>query len=146
MVRLVSLLLLLPALAEAGPLRHFDVVASLLPPRKPGGLARVAVSFRALDPDVRVNESPAPRLKLDLAQFVLLDKQPPPPSQVPDYDPLTSKYLDLEHPVLFPVAIAPAAPRGEQLVKASVVFFYCSQREAWCRRGTAEVQIPVRVP
>ena len=53
--------------------------------------------------------------------------------------------MDLSRPVLFPVAIAPAAPRGEQLVKASVVFFYCSQREAWCRRGTADVEIPVNV-
>ncbi len=145
MRRLVSLLVLLPALAEAGPLRHFDVVASFVPARKPGAPARVAVSFRALDPDVRVNESPAPRLKLDLAQFVLVDKQPPASSQVPDYDPLTARYLDLAHPVLFPVAIAPAAPRGEQLVKANVVFFYCSQREAWCRRGTAQVEIPVNV-
>lgn len=145
MRRLVFLLVLLPALAEAGPLRHFDVVASFVPPRKPGAPAGVAVSFRALDPDVRVNESPAPRLKLDLAQFVLVDRQPPAPSQVPDYDPLTARYLDLSHPVLFPVAIAPAAPRGEQLVKASVVFFYCSQREAWCRRGTTQVEIPVSV-
>jgi hypothetical protein len=30
-------------------------------------------------------------------------------------------------------------------VKASVVYFYCSTREAWCRRGTVEVQIPVTV-
>jgi hypothetical protein len=30
-------------------------------------------------------------------------------------------------------------------VKASVVFFYCSSREAWCRRGSADVVIPVSV-
>lgn len=145
MRRLALLLALLPALAQAGPLRHFDVMASFVAPRRAGGTGSVAVSFRALDPDVHVNESPAPRLKLDLAQAVLLDRQPPAPSQVPDYDPLSAKYVDLAKPVLFPVAIAPAAPRGEQLVKASVVFFYCSQREAWCRRGTAELEIPVSV-
>jgi hypothetical protein len=146
MRRLVPLLVLFATVAQAGPLRHFDVVASFVAPKGVGGRGSVAVSFRALDPDVHVNESPAPRLKLDIAQSVLLDRQAPASGQVPDYDPLTAKYLDLAKPVLFPVAIAPAAPRGEQLVRASVVFFYCSQREAWCRRGSADVEIPVTVP
>jgi hypothetical protein len=145
MGRSAAVLALLPALVQAGPLRHFDVIAEFVAPVRGGGSGRVAVSFRALDPDVHVNESPAPRLKLDIAQVILLDRQLPPPNHVPDYDPLTAKYLDLSKPVLFPVALAPAAPRGEQLVKASVVFFYCSQREAWCRRGTADVEIPVSV-
>jgi hypothetical protein len=138
-------LALLPALAQAAPLRHFDVAASFVAPKRPGGNGSVAVTFRPLDPDVHVNESPAPRLRLDLAQTVLLDRQPPAPSQVPDFDPLVASYLDLAKPVHFAVAIAPAAPRGAQMVKASVVFFYCSQREAWCRRGTAELEIPVSV-
>jgi hypothetical protein len=145
MRRLALLLTLVPAVVQAAPLRHFDVAASFVAPKRAGGSGSVDVSFRALDPDVHVNESPAPRLRLDLAQTVLLDRQPPAPSQVPDFDPLTARYLDLAKPVHFAVAIAPTAPRGEQLVKASVVFFYCSQREAWCRRGTAELEIPVSV-
>ena len=117
------------------PARHFDVTAAFIPAKKAGGNAAVAVTFRALDPDVRVNETPAPRLKLDLAQAVLVDRQAPASGQVPDYDPLTARYLDTAKPVLFPVAIAPTAPRGAHEVKASVVYFYCSTREAWCRRG-----------
>ena len=93
-----------------------------------------------------MNETPAPRLKLDLTQTVLVDKQAPASSQVPDYDPLTARYLDTAKPVLFPVAIAPTAPKGAQEVKASVVYFYCSTREAWCRRGTADVLIPRHRP
>jgi hypothetical protein len=139
-------ILLLPAAAAAAGLRHFDVVASFVPAEKAGANASVAVSFRPLDPDLRVNETPAPRLKLDLAQVVLVDRQPPARTDVPDYDPLTARYLDLAKPVSFPVAIGPVAPRGEQLVTGSVVFFYCSKREEWCRRGTAEVEIAVRVP
>ena len=145
MSRLAAALALLTALDPIGSLRHFDVEASFVAPRRPGGNGSVAVRFHALDPDVHVNESPAPRLKLDLMQSVLLDRQPPAPTRVPEYDPLTARYLDLTRPVLFPVAIAAAAPRGEQLVKASVVYFYCSQREAWCRRGTADVLVPVSV-
>jgi hypothetical protein len=137
---------LLPAATLALSARHFDVTAAFTPAKKAGASAVVAVTFRALDPDVKVNETPAPRLKLDLTQTVLVDKQAPVSSQVPDYDPLTARYVDIAKPVLFPVAIAPFAPKGDQEVKASVVYFYCSTREAWCRRGTVDVLIPVAVP
>jgi hypothetical protein len=145
MIRRTLLVAFVPALALAAPARHFDVTAAFTPAKAPSASAAVAVTFRALDPDVKVNETPAPRLKLDLAQAVLVDRQVPPPSQVPDYDPLTARYLDTANPVLFPVAIAPTAPKGTHEVKASVVYFYCSTREAWCRRGTVDVLVPVTV-
>jgi hypothetical protein len=146
MVRRTLLVALIPAAALAATPRHFEVTAAFAPAKKAAGPAVVAVTFRPLDPDVRVNETPAPRLKLDLAQSVLVDKQAPPSDQVPDYDPLAARYLDTARPVLFPVAIAPAAPKGGHEVKASVVYFYCSTREAWCRRGTVDILIPVDVP
>jgi hypothetical protein len=147
MIRKALLLALLPAAAQAAPARHFDVTAAFAPAKKAGGSAAVVVTFQPLDPDVRVNETPAPRLRLDLTQTVLVDKQAPASGSVPDYDPLTSKYLDTAQPVSFPVGIAPTAPRGVHEVKANVVYFYCSTREAWCRRGTADVLIPaITVP
>ena len=146
MSRRTLVLALLPAVALAGPVRHFDVMASFTPPKKTGGVGAVAVTFRALDSDLKVNETPAPRLKLDLVQAVLVDKQPPPSGEAPVYDPLNAKYLDLAKPVLFPAALLPTAPVGENRVPATVVFFYCSEREDWCRRGTVEVEIPVTVP
>jgi hypothetical protein len=146
MRRVLSLLLLLPAAAAlAAPPQHFELTASFVPPKAAKGTAAVAVKFVARDPDVVVNESPAPRLQLDLAQTVLVDKQPPAAGGTPDYDPLTARYLDLSKPVLFPVAVADGVARGEHPVKANVVFFYCSHRENWCRRGKAEVSIPVTV-
>jgi hypothetical protein len=145
MIRKTLLAAFVPVLALAAPARHFDVTAAFTPPKTPSATAAVAVTFRALDPDVKLNETPAPRLKLDLVPTVLVDRQAPPASQVPDYDPLTARYLDTAKPVLFPVAIAPTAPKGTHEVKASVVYFYCSTREAWCRRGTADVLVPVTV-
>ena len=136
---------LVPAATWGAPARHFEVTAAFDAPRAAAGDGAVAVTFLAVDPDLKVNENPAPRLKLDLAQTVLVDRQPPASSQVPDYDPLTARYLPPAKPVLFPVAIAPAAPKGTHEVKASVVFFYCSTREAWCRRGSADISIPVTV-
>jgi hypothetical protein len=138
--------LVVAVLAVSPAARHFDVVAAFEPGAKPGSDAAVAVSFRALDPDLKLNETPAPRLKLELTQAVLEDRQPPAAPGVPDYDPATAKYIDTQKPVRFKVAIAKAAPRGPQEVKASVVYFYCSTREQWCRRGTADVLIPVTVP
>jgi hypothetical protein len=106
----------------------------------------VAVTFAPLDPDVHVNLEPAPRIKLDPAQRVLVDKQPPPPSRVATFDPETTRYLDPALPVYFPVALVAGAPKGSQSVKATVTYFYCSKREGWCRKGTAELNVPVSVP
>jgi len=136
---------LLALLALAPSTRHFDVIATFEPAKKAGGEGAVAVTFRALDPDVKVNETPAPRLKLELTQTVLEDRQPQAPTQVPDFDPLTARYLDTSKPVRFPAAISGSAPSGQHEVKASVVYFYCSTREAWCRRGSVDVLIPVTV-
>jgi hypothetical protein len=136
---------LLALLALAPAARHFDVMATFEPAKQAGGEGAVAVTFRALDPDVKVNETPAPRLKLDLTQTVLEDRQPQAPAQVPDFDPLTARYLDTSKPVRFPATISRSAPSGQHEVKANVVYFYCSTREAWCRRGSVDVLIPVTV-
>jgi len=125
--------------------RHFDVIAAFEPPKKAGGEGAVVVTFQALDPAVKVNETPAPRLRLDLTQTVLEDREPPAPASPPDFDPAQVHYLDPDKPVRFRVAVSKAAPRGPHEVKASVVFFYCSTREGWCRRGSADVLIPVTV-
>ncbi len=63
MIRKALLLALLPAAVQAAPARHFDVTATFAPTKKAGGNAAVVVTFRPLDPDVRVNETPAPRLR-----------------------------------------------------------------------------------
>jgi hypothetical protein len=141
---LLHVLLLQAAVAPGPP--QFDLLGSFEPPKRPGGDAAVVVNFRTLDPDLRLNAIPAPRLELDLTETVLLDRQAPPPRRVPDYDPLTAEYLDLDEPVRFPVAIAPTAPSGSQNVEARVIYFYCSVREAWCRRGTTDVDFTVTVP
>jgi hypothetical protein len=137
--------LLLALLAAAPSVRYFEVMASFEPAHTPAGDAAVAVLFEPLDPDVHVNETPAPQLRLDLAQTVLEDRQPPPPTTIPTFDPTQAHYIDLQKPVRFKVALAKGAARGRHEVKASVVFFYCSSREAWCRRGSADVVIPVSV-
>lgn len=128
----------------AAPPAYFDLTASFVPPAKPGGEGAIAVTFVAKDPAIHLNEEPAPRVRLDSAQKVLVDKQPP--ARTAAVDPDTARYLDLRRPVRFPVAFAPGAPKGAQTVKATVVYFYCSSREGWCRRGSTDVEVAVTVP
>jgi hypothetical protein len=124
---------------------HFDLTAEYMAGAKRQGT--IAVIFKANDPDVVVNETPGPRLALDPAQTVLLDKQPPAPKgAMAPPEPQDGKYLDLSLPVVFPVAIAPGAAAGDRDVKAKLTYFYCSKREGWCRKGTAELEFAVKVP
>jgi hypothetical protein len=146
-MKLPSLFLIaLPAAAFAAGPRHFIVTASFVPPAKAGSDGAIAVTFSPQDPEVYVNEEPAPRLKLDAAQSVLVDKQPPPPARVAAFDPETARYLAPKAPVRFPVALAPGATKGPQSVKATVTYFYCSKREGWCRKGATDVEVALTVP
>jgi hypothetical protein len=137
-------LLLLSPLAP-GPPTHFTLDAVFEPPAKPGQAAAVAVTFRGTDPAVYINEEPAPRLKLDPLQTILLDKQEPSSGKGAAFDPEHVRTLDLTKPVRFATALAKDAPRGTHFVKATVIYFYCSKREAWCRRGATEIEVPVEV-
>jgi hypothetical protein len=135
--------LALAALAGGASPKHFEVTASYAGAAKRQGT--VLVSFHALDPDVVINEQPQPRLALDPAQKVLVDKQPAPAKTAPP-EPTEGKYLDLALPVAFPVALADGAPAGTQAIAGKVTYFYCSKREGWCRRGTADLDLSVKVP
>jgi len=130
------------AYAAGGP--HFDLQATFVPSANPKTEPAVAVLFLAKDPDVKINEAPAPRLKLDAGQAVLVSK-PSESRKEPEATPENPRYLDLSAPVRFPVGLGAAATKGTHLVKGSVAYFYCSKREGWCRKGTTEVEIPVLV-
>ena len=139
-------LALVVSLALAAGPQHFSLTAKFEPPAKAGANASIAVIFTGTDPDIHINETPAPRLRLGAEQAVLLDKQAPAPDKIQPYDPATARYLDIALPVYFPVAIAQGAPKGAQSVPASVTYFYCSKREGWCRKGTTDVAVTVDVP
>lgn len=139
-----AILVFAPAAAFAAG-DHFAVSAAYLPPAKPRANATVAVTFIPADPDVRINQEPAPRLKLDPEQNVLVDRQAPPAAHKGE-SAGEPKYLDTSLPVAFPVGLNPKAPKGEQPVKGTVTYFYCSKREGWCKKGTSEVAFTVAVP
>jgi hypothetical protein len=124
---------------------HFGVSARYAPPAQGQTQGSVLVTFTQNEPGVHVNEKPSPRLTLAAEQNVL-DYKAPAAKMVPPADPLNAPALDLSKPVLFPVSLKPGAPKGMQSVSATVVYFYCSDREGWCRRGSEEVSFGVAVP
>ena len=126
-----------PSSMEARTSPHFAVSAQFRP-GKAAGTGEVAVTFAPKDPDVKINTTPPPRLKLDEGQKVLAEKTAPRKADAPD-----EKYLDLTFPVVFPVAVT-SPLQGEQTVKGALTYYYCSHREGWCRKGTTDVEIPVK--
>lgn len=145
---MVRLSLALVVLALGGPQSPRATVAVnvAFAPAAKGVPSGVLVHFVPSDPDVKVNADPAPRLALAAGQKILVDKQGPPSPQGPMMDPDEASYLDPLVPVRFPAVVAPKAPRGDHRVPATVTYFYCSKRDGWCKKGTAEVEVPVRVP
>ena len=137
-------LVLAAAAAYAAGSPHFEIQATFVPAANPKAEPAVAVLFTAKDPDVKINEIPAPRLKLDPAQSVLSMKASDSRKE-PEMAPENPRYLDITAPVRFPVGLGAAAKKGTHVVKGSVAYFYCSKREGWCRKGTSEVEIPVLV-
>jgi hypothetical protein len=128
----------------AGP-SQVALEASFVPGR-PGAPASLAVTFTPHDPDVRINQDPPPRLKLEPGQGVLQYRPPArAPKEAPGEPPETLRYLEPAIPYAFPVTLKQGAPKGAHQVKASVTYFYCSKSAGWCRKGTGEVDVPVTV-
>ena len=143
----VSSLLLQGALQmtpQATISQHFDVSAAYEVPLKKGAPANIVVEFRRKDPDVNINEEPAARLKFAPGSPLVAPPAPRSSGVLPD--PATAHYLDLAKPVRFPVTTAPDAAKGLSTVKTTVSYFYCSRRENWCRKGTADFDLAVVLP
>lgn len=129
---------------SAMPSQHFEVTAGYEAPTKKGAPATVLFEFKKKDPDVNVNEDPAPRLKFATGAALVAPKPPKSSGQIAD--PATVQYLDISKPVRFPVTLAPGAASGPTTIRTTLSYFYCSKRENWCRKGTADFDLAVVLP
>ncbi len=124
--------------------QHFDVSAAYEAPVKKGAPANIMVEFRRKDPDVNINEEPAPRLKFAAGSPLVAPAPPKSSGVIPD--PASAHYIDLSKPARIPVTVAPDAAKGLSTVKTTLSYFYCSKRENWCRKGTADFDLAVVLP
>src|SRR5687768_8556362 len=100
---LLAGVLLVGAFPAGPPMTHFDVSAAFKPPRGESA-GEVAVQFVARDPDVKINEIPAPRLKLVSGPAtVAAPARPAPDTAAAPGANGSGRYLDLTLPVTFPV-------------------------------------------
>jgi hypothetical protein len=129
---------------QAMPSPHFDVSAAYEAPAKKGAPANIVFEFKKKDPDVDINEEPAPRVKFAAGSVLVAPKAPKSSGVIPD--PATAHYIDLSKPVRIPVTTAPDAAKGLSTVKTTLSYFYCSKRENWCRKGTADFDLAVVLP
>jgi hypothetical protein len=134
------------ATGGAGAEDFVSVKAVYTPPSSPGADGAVEARFTVSEPQVVVNEAPPPRLRLDPLQRVLIDKQPPATRGSGAVGDRQAKHLDLSRAVRLPVALSPSAPRGQHVIAATIIYYYCSKRESWCRKGRSETQLNVVVP
>jgi hypothetical protein len=110
---------------------HVDVQAEL---RKGRSGPEVAVTFAPRSHDIKVNQTPAPKLVLDPSQKLVSLKPTRPEKK--------DGYLDTTFPIVFPAEVASEA-RGAEAVKGTLTYYYCSKAEGWCRKGTRELEVPV---
>jgi hypothetical protein len=143
---LLTFTLALAAWPAGAQTRHFEIDARFEPAPEGGGGPVVAFRFAALDPDVNLNEVPAPRLRLEEDQQVLaLRPVDPPAAEAVPVSADEPRYHDLSQPLVFPVEVAEGAPEGLHGVSADLVYFYCSTSQGWCRRGSERVTIGVQI-
>ena len=126
------------------PSQHFDVTAAYEAPAKKGASASLVFEFKRKDPDVNINEEPAPRIKFAVGSPLVAPAPPKSSGVIPD--PENVRYLDLSKPVRFAVTVAPDAAKGLSALKTTLSYFYCSKRENWCRKGTADFDLSVVLP
>jgi hypothetical protein len=134
----------LACLLAASGASDVSVEARYEPPAHAGGQALIVARLLPRNPDLRVNELPAPRLRLE-AGGVLVDRQPAPTPHVPLVDPEFAKYLDTSQPVRFAVEPDPKAAPGTYVVPASVSFAYCSKQQGWCKKGKERIEVSVTI-
>lgn len=126
------------------PSQHFDVTAAYEAPTGKGAPAHLVFEFKKKDADVNINEEPAPRIKFATGAPLVAPAPPKSSGIIPD--PANAKYLDLSKPVRFAVTPAANAAKGLTTVKITLSYFYCSKRENWCRKGTADFNLSVVLP
>jgi hypothetical protein len=131
--------------AAASGLSDVAVEAHYEAPAKPGAPATIVARLFPRSADLRVNELPAPRLRLE-PQSVLIDRQPEASTHVPVVDPEFARYLDTAEPLRFAVASDARVPRGTYTVPASLTFAYCSRKQGWCRKGVERIELQVTIP
>jgi len=98
----------------------------------------ILVTFTPAD-DIHVNAVPPVEFSLRSARAFRLSSKP---TQIADKE---SGYLLTRSPVAQPFRLSKSVPPGVYRMAGTVVYFYCSDIEGWCRKHVEPVECFVKV-
>lgn len=88
--------------------------------------------------DIHVNTTPAFELVLDKnSAFEAVD--------TPRYQKNNKDYLDTTKPIEFSFKVKKEIKPGKQLLKGSLRYFYCSDKEGWCNRYVQPIEVSIEI-
>jgi hypothetical protein len=119
-----------PYTTGGAPQDHQYVHASITLSRdsiQAGGQTELRVM---LDPEegIHISADPPPTIVLDSSVVVRLAGRP-------TLSTASSGYVNTEAPIKFGIVVDTDAHEGVQRLKGMCLYYYCSDREQWCKRG-----------
>jgi hypothetical protein len=63
----------------------------------------------------------------------------------PQFDKNAKGYLDTVHPILFSVTTKKGTAPGKIILKGSLRYFFCSEKDGWCNRYAQPIEVSIEV-
>jgi hypothetical protein len=105
---------------------------------QPGGKGRILVSFSPID-GIHINVDPPFRLTIEKNRFFSLHGEP---------DISTDKesgFLSTSAPIEQGFYVFKKANSGEHIIKGTIVYYFCSDNEGWCRKLTQPITLKLNI-
>ena len=104
----------------------------------PGGKGTILVSFTPID-GIHINVDPPVTVKIEKNRFIALEGEP---------DVSTDKesgFLSTSSPVEQRFHVSEKAISGEHTIKGTIVYYFCSDTEAWCTKFAQPITLKLNI-
>ena len=105
---------------------------------QPGGKGKILVSFSPVD-GIHINVDPPVGVKVEKNPLISLHGDP---------DITTDKetgFLSTSTPVGQRFSVSRKATPGEHIVQGTIIYYFCSDTEGWCRKQSREVSFRLNI-
>ena len=104
----------------------------------PGGKGTILMSFTPID-GIHINTDPSITVKLEKNRLISLQGEP-------DFDTdKESGFLSTSTPVEQQFRVSQKAKSGEHTIKGTIVYYFCSDTEGWCRKLSQPVTLMLNI-
>lgn len=105
---------------------------------QPGGRGTILLSFTPID-GIHINTDPPITVRLEKNWLISLQGEP---------DISTDKesgFLSTSMPVQQQFHVSPKAKSGEHTIKGTIVYYFCSDTEGWCRKLSQPITLTLNI-